>query len=63
MSNTRFARPITLRMDAQERQALMRCVMNDIEDKSKRLNTADAVTPDQVAYVRTLRSLLERLTD
>lgn len=63
MSNTRFNKTRILRLDGQERQVLMRAVMNEIEDKSERLNTADTVTQDQVDYVRTLRSLLDRLVE
>lgn len=63
MSNTQFARPITLRMDAAERQTLIRTVMNEITAKSTWINQAETVTPDQEAYVRHLRNILDRLCD
>jgi hypothetical protein len=63
MSNTRYTKDGILRMDGQERQVLIRAVMNEIQDKSEWLARAESVTPEQVDYVRTLRGLLDRLTD
>lgn len=58
MSNTEYARPHTLRLDSEERGLLAVLVMSEIEDTTHR---ADAEKYRDV--VRTLRSLLDRLTD
>lgn len=63
MSSTRYSRDKLLRLDEQERQALNRAVMDQITARSTALNTAGGGTQDEINHVRTLRGLLDRLTD
>jgi hypothetical protein len=63
MSNTKFSRPHLLRLDDAEKQALARAVMSEIEQRSHALNASGGGVEPEKRYLRTLRSLLERLTD
>lgn len=60
MSNTQYARPDVLRLDAAERHDLFLAVATRIE-----LLTCGPTWPEEgeTAHVRRLRSLLERLSD
>jgi hypothetical protein len=63
MSNTKFSRLHLLRLDEAERRALARAVMGEIERLSHALNASGGGVVSEKRYLRTLRSLLERLTD
>lgn len=58
MGQTEYARPHLLRLTADERAILAMLVMREIEDVTHRPDADQLVTG-----VRSLRSLLERLTN
>jgi hypothetical protein len=62
VSNTKFSRTNVLRLDDAEQQALARAVMGEIERHSHSFNAPGGGTEPEKRYLRTLRSLLERLT-
>lgn len=62
MSNTSYARTKLLRIDDAELSALVRAVMTDIGAVSNAVNAPGGGTEKQVRHLRTLRALLERLT-
>lgn len=62
MSKTNYARTKLLRIDDTERAALTRAIMAEITAVSHALNAAGGGTQDDIRHLRTLRALLERLT-
>ncbi len=63
MSNTQYGRQHQMRFDDLEKHVLARAIMNDLQKDSTWLaEHPDEATDAQRQWVRTQRSLLERLT-
>ncbi len=64
MSNTQYGRTRQFRFDDADVNALARSVMTELQFCTTWMRDhQDQVTDEQRAFVRTLRSLLERLSD
>ncbi len=62
MSNTEYSRSEQIRLTTYERTCLGRSVMREIESVSVMI-ASGSDSEEQRRYLRTLRSLLERLMD